>query len=405
MVNGTAIISICDLCSRLDGKIQHRHRFMREAKAGYIEVYFNGSLANIPLDAQFSLPAKGVTAIFGPPGCGKTTLARCIAGVQRLPDGFCAIDGEIWQDKTTFRPPHLRPVAYVFQLPTHFSGWSVRRTLLYNTSKSTSALIDFDGVVELLALAPLLERLPSHLSMAERQRLALGRALLSQPRLLLLDDPLIVLDRSAKCEIMPFLVRMRDKLPLAMIYVSHDMADIEHFADHLVMMKDGAVTAAGPLNVVQSAPELGWRDEAAVCLDTLVGGYDGRYGLLKLRLKGERLLIPGAPLRPGTRLRLRIAAGDVSIACKPQRTSSILNVFPARIKASLPFDEAEVTLVLSLGACNSGVPLLARIARRSFDALRLSDGADVLAEITRAVPLGAAQPLLQRLPNWHENVR
>ncbi|MGY4315186.1 molybdenum ABC transporter ATP-binding protein [Bradyrhizobium sp. JR3.5] len=328
---------------------------MREAKPGYIEVAFNGSRANVPLDAQFSVPANGVTAIFGAPGCGNATLARCIAGVQRLPSGFCAIDGEIWQDETTFRPPHLRPVAYVFQRPILFSHLSVKRALLYNASKSKPTLIDFDGVVELLGLGPLLDCSPSRLSGAERQRLALGNALLAQPRLLLLDDPLTMLDRSAKCEILPFLECMREKLPLPMIYISHDMADIERFADRLVMMKDGIVTAVGPLNVVQSDPVLAACGDAAVCLDTVVGGYDGRYGLIILRLKGARLLIPGAPLRPGAQLRLRIAAGDVSIAYEPPRASSFLNVFPARIKASLPFDEAEVTLVLAVETARSGV--------------------------------------------------
>ncbi|MGY4157775.1 molybdate transport system ATP-binding protein [Bradyrhizobium sp. USDA 4461] len=367
---------------------------MREAKPGYIEVAFNGAIAGIPLDAQFSAPAKGVTAVFGPPGCGKTTLARCIAGIQRLPSGFCGVDGEIWQDETTYRPPHLRPVAYVFQRPILFSHLSVKRTLLYNASKSKASLIDLDGAVELLDLAPLLDRAPSHLSGAERQRLALGSALLSQPRLLLLDDPLIVLDRPAKREVLPFIERIREELTLPMIYICHDMADIERFADYLVMMKDGIVTAAGPLHVVQSDPALAARGEAVVCVDTVVGGYDGRYGLIILRLKGARLLIPGPPLRPGARLRLRIAAGDVSIAREPPRASSILNVFPARIKASLPFDEAEVTLVLALETGRSGVPLLARITRRSFDELRLGIGTDVFAEVARASPVAPPERLL-----------
>ncbi|WP_076862205.1 molybdenum ABC transporter ATP-binding protein [Bradyrhizobium mercantei] len=372
---------------------------MRTAKPGLIKVAFSGSLAGIPLDAQFSVPASGMTAIFGPPGCGKTTVARCIAGFQHLPTGFCKIDGEVWQDESTFRPTHLRPVSYVVRHPTIFPHLSVRCHLLDAAPKMEPTLIGFEEVVELLGLASLLDRSSSHLSVGERQRVAIARALLSQPRLLVMDEPLALLDRSAKQEILPTLERMHETLTLPMIYVCHDLADVERFADHLVMMEDGRVTAAGPLHVLQTDPAqwLAGRDEAAVSLDAVVGGYDGRYGLIVLRLKGARLLVPGPPLKPGARQRLRIAASDVSIAREAPRASPTLNVLPARIKASLPFSAAEVTLVLALETGVSAAQILARITRRAFHALDLRDGMDIFAEIGRIFLVSASEPPLHAI--------
>lgn len=116
------------------------------------------------------------------------------------------------------------------------------------------------------------------------------------------------------------------------------MAEITHLADHLVIMGRGTITAAGPLHILQSDPALplAASHEAAVSVDAAVGGYDGRYGLLILRLKGARLLVPAAPLAPGLRQRLHIAASDVSVTREAPRSSTILNVFPARIKACFP---------------------------------------------------------------------
>lgn len=171
--------------------------------------------------------------------------------------------------------------------------------------------------------------------------------------------------------------------PSPLIYISHDMAEIEHLADHLVTMERGTITAAGPLHILQCDPALvlAASHEAAVSPDAMVGGYDGRYGLLIVRLKGARLLVPALALALGLHLRLRIAANDVSVTREAPRSSTIINVFPARIKACFPLEASEITLVLTLGTGGSGTDILARITCYAFDTLRLKDGMDVFAQL------------------------
>lgn len=238
---------------------------MRGSEPGRINAAFRGRLGNFTLDVELSLPATGVTAIFGPSGCGKTSVARCIAGLQRMADGFCAVDGDIWQDDLSFRPVYQRPIGYVFQEASLFPHLSVRRNLLFGTRKVARAQIAFDEVVELLGLAALLDRSPHRLSGGERQRVAVGRALLSQPKLLLMDEPLAALDRSTKDEILPFLERLHETLSLPVLYISHDMAEIERFADHLVLMERGRVVGCGPLHSLHQIPLAGSRDRQGDC--------------------------------------------------------------------------------------------------------------------------------------------
>ena len=373
---------------------------MTRSEAGRIDIGFRGKLGNFLLDASFNVPARGVTAIFGPSGCGKTTVARCIAGLHQLRDGFCAVDGDIWQDGARFRRPHQRAIGYVFQEASLFPHLSVKANLLFGAPKPSPAPIGFDEVVDLVGITPLIDRATKHLSGGERQRVAIGRALLSQPRLLLMDEPLAALDRATKNEILPFLERLHEALSLPMIYISHDMAEIERFADHLVMMDKGVVKAAGPLRVLQSDPALPLAAgrEAAVSLDGIASGYDGRYGLLVLCVKGGRLLVPAPPIAPGTRLRLRIAASDVSIALKPPHDSSILNILPARIVSQSPLGSGEVTLVLALGGDDRAEHVLARITRRSWDALGLAEGLDVFAQIKGVSLVSASERRADDVP-------
>lgn len=407
--------------------------------APVIRAAFKGPLGSFELDTELEVPARGVTGLFGPSGCGKTTVLRCIAGLSRVANGFFSLAGEVWQDRAVFRPPHQRPIGYVFQEPSLFAHLSVRQNLRYGMPRRSAeqhgprpgAEVGWDDVVALLGLGALLERTPRHLSGGERQRVAIGRALLSQPRLLLLDEPLSALDQRAKGEILPFLERLHRALSIPVLYVSHDMAELERFADHLVLMEAGRVIASGSLRALEcdpSLPLLRARD-AAVSLEAQVDGYDAAYGLLSLRVDGARFLVPSEPAALGERRRLRVAAENVSLALERPTGSSILNVLPARIVSVAGLGTHEITLVLELvpapleaetpleakadeerkaepvaqaqrGAEQRGhgsppdaprARLISRVTRRSWEQLGLSEGQNVFAQVKSVAlaPLGA----------------
>ena len=359
---------------------------------GTIQVGFRGDLGRFSLDVAFTVPAAGVTALFGPSGCGKTTVLRCIAGLHRVAEGTCTVDGAVWQDATVFLPPHRRPIGYVFQEASLFPHLSVKRNLLYGAAGivADAGRIGFDAVVDLLGLASLLDRAPRHLSGGERQRVAIGRALLSQPKLLLMDEPLSALDRPTRAEILPFLQRLHDTLALPVIYVTHDLAEVEQLADTLVLMAAGRVRAVGDFHELQTDPSMPFTAsrEAAVTLQAAVESYDAADGLLTLMAGGLRFLAPGAAVPVGTRRRLRIAAADVSLA-RTAQPSTILNVLPVRILSATAVGDHERLIVLGSEAGQDGAKLLARITRRSWDQLGLTVGEDVFAQV-KSVALAAA---------------
>ena len=199
------------------------------------------SLKGPHLDSAFTVPAQGVTAVWGPSGAGKTTLLRAIAGLVRL-SGHVRIGDETWQDGRTFRPVHKRRVGFVFQEASLLPHLSVRGNLDYAVKRSASR--NFDEVVAQLNLAPMLDRGIARLSGGERQRVAIGRALLSAPKLLLMDEPLSSLDGEAKAEIVPLIANLAKTSGLPILYVSHDAYEIERLADRVLRIQEGKVTAA-----------------------------------------------------------------------------------------------------------------------------------------------------------------
>ncbi|KAB2850443.1 MAG: molybdenum ABC transporter ATP-binding protein [Hyphomicrobiaceae bacterium] len=352
-----------------------------------VSVALKGNVDDFTLDVAFEAPA-GVTAIFGHSGSGKTTILRCIAGLTRL-DGKVVVDGDVWQDETSFLPVFKREIGYVFQEASLFPHLCVRRNILYGAQRAvrqadSRPALAFDDIVSLLGIGRLLDRDPETLSGGERQRVALARALLSKPRILLMDEPLAALDRAAKDEILHYLEELHERLSMPVLYVSHDQAEVERLADTLVLLEHGRVRAAGALTDLQtdsSLPLLA-AQQASVMLRGTVAGIDEAYALTTFSVPGGTLLVPGRHGAPGDSRRLRIAASDVSFILAPPANSTILNCLPARILEVEGMSGApQVSVVASLGHGSAGARIAARITRRSRDALAIAPGLALYAQI------------------------
>jgi len=333
------------------------------------------------LDVDLALPSLGVTSLFGPSGCGKTTILRAIAGLDRHPGGRLSVGDVTWQAEGRFVPPHRRPVGYVFQEASLFPHLTVLRNLEYGLKRTApeSRQMSAAQAVDLLGIGHLLERRPHTLSGGERQRVAIARALAVSPRLLLMDEPLASLDRAGKEEILPYLESLRDELEIPVIYVSHTPEEVARLADHVVLMEKGRVVATGPINDVFSRLDLPLAigPDAEVVLDATVVEHDDDFHLTCLDFEGGRLVVPREALATGRRVRVRLAARDVSIAVTRPSGTSILNVFPATVDDMTPAASGQVTVRLRVGTA----ALLSRITYKSLTVLELTAGKAVYAQI------------------------
>ncbi|MCB1773618.1 MAG: molybdenum ABC transporter ATP-binding protein [Gammaproteobacteria bacterium] len=333
------------------------------------------------LDVAFDSPGRGVTALFGPSGCGKTTVLRCVAGLQRA-SGLCRINDQTWQDDTRWLPSHHRPIGYVFQEASLFPHLNVLRNLRYGYRRIAAAArrITLDDVVDLLGIGSLLNRPVQRLSGGERQRIAIARALLTSPRLLLMDEPLSALDRQAKDAILPYLERLHNELDMPVLYVSHDPDEVARLADRMVLLEAGRVRASGPTDGVMTSLKLPLSgfDNASAIIDGTVSAHDDTYDLTTINCGGHRFLVPRADLPAGRRVRVQIHARDVSLAMNVHQDSSISNIVPAVVIDTRDENRAQMLVQLRL---QDGQKLLARITRRSGVALGVREGVLLYAQV------------------------
>ena len=345
------------------------------------------SFDDFTLDARIDTALAGTTALFGPSGGGKSTLLRIIAGLEPRATGRVAFGGTVWVDSAAglFVPPHQRPVGFVFQDGRLFDHLTVDGNLRYADRRSRGGTIARDAVIDALDLAPMLTRRPHTLSGGEKQRVALGRTLLTQPRLLLLDEPLSALDMMRKAEILPYLRDVPTLFGIPALYVSHAMEEIVQLADGMIVLAQGSVRAIGSTTDILERIDLQTitgRFEAGALLQATVTGQDDTYRLTRLDLEGQILTMPMLPaLRPGDAVRLRVRARDVTLALERPTGISTRNVLTGivdDVAAETQTAFAEVTV--AIGAQR----LRARVTREAVDMLGLAPGKPVCTLIKSA---------------------
>ena len=346
-----------------------------------LQVEIEHQLGGLSLKVGFE-EAGGITAIFGRSGTGKTTVINAVAGLLRPDAGRVSLGGDVFVDTASgrFVPPAKRRLGYVFQDARLFPHLTVRDNLTFGARYAPPGAqgAGLDDVVALLGLAPLMARRPGTLSGGEKQRVAIGRALLSRPRMLLMDEPLASLDAPRKQEILPYLERLRDgPLNLPILYVSHAVDEVARLADRLVLLQDGEVQAQGPLYDVMADPAavplLGVREAGAVIEAEVIAHADD--GLSTLRISAGALELPGVQADVGARVRLRVLAQDVILSLSRPEGLSSVNVLPVRVETVHPGGGPGAAIGLRAGKDR----VLARVTARAVAEMQLAPGLDCYA--------------------------
>jgi len=363
-----------------------------------LHIKLNLQRPNFELNVDVQLPATGITVLFGPSGSGKTTLLRCVAGLEKAPHGRVALEQAeqplqphfVWQDQTrgVWVPTWKRDLGYVFQEASLFEHLNVLQNVRYGLKRchkpgGTQAL---EQAIELLGINHLMDRPIASLSGGERQRVAIARALATQPRLLLLDEPLASLDPARRQDILPWLEHLRDALHIPMLYVTHSMDELVRLANHVVVLSQGRVQQSGPLQQVLTElnTPLAQGDEAATLITGSVDQIDTAWHLARVAFTGGSIWLRDDGFAQGQTLRLRVLAKDVSLSTVQPQHTSIQNLLPCTVESVTPDTHPSQALVwLRCGPDSAAAQdvLLARITRRAVQDLQLQAGSSVWAQV------------------------
>ncbi len=350
------------------------------------------------LNVDVQLPPTGITVLFGPSGSGKTTLLRCVAGLEKAPYGRVTLEqGEhtllphfVWQDhaRDIWVPTWKRDLGYVFQEASLFEHLNVLQNVRYGLKHchKPGGPQALEQAIELLGINHLMCRPIASLSGGERQRVAIARALATQPRLLLLDEPLAALDPSRRQDILPWLEHMRDALHIPMLYVTHSMDELVRLANHVVVLAQGSVQQSGQLQQVLTElnTPLVQGDEAATLITGAVDQLDTAWHLARVAFTGGSIWLRDDGFTQGQKLRLRVLAKDVSLSTVQPQHTSIQNLLPRTVESVIPDTHPSQSLVRLRCGPKTAVSqdvLLALITRRAVQELQLQAGSHVWAQV------------------------
>lgn len=345
-----------------------------------LSVSISSNLARIALEVNFTADT-GVTAVFGASGAGKTTIINAIAGLHHPDQGRISCGDTVFFDtsKKINLPPQKRRLGYVFQDHRLFPHLTASENLTYGrrARRLRHSHTQFDQIVDLLGLQDLLMRYPVALSGGEKQRVAIGRALLSDPRVLLLDEPMASLDQGRRHEILPYLERLRDHADMPILYVSHSVSEVARLANQVVLLDRGQQQHVGPVSDVFSTPDTAAFMQEGDLGTVLFAKVTGQHsdGVTELAAAGGRLFVPSVQAGVGDVQRVRIKAQDVMLSLTEPKGVSALNILSGEITAITKTNGVLVQI-----ACGSD-RLLARITRRSYVALGLKEGQRIYAVI------------------------
>jgi molybdate transport system ATP-binding protein len=341
---------------------------------------------NFSLDVDLSIANNGITGITGPSGSGKTTLLRAMAGLEKNSQGYLRVGDEIWQDKGHFTSPHKRQIGYIFQEASLFPHLTVKDNINYALQRirPSNHKLSVDRAIDLLAIRPLLAQRSQQLSGGERQRVAIARALATNPKILLMDEPLSALDMARKKEVLPYLEKLHEQLAIPIVYVSHSLQELARLADQLVLIDNGKVQNSGAISDILTDLDLPLArgDSAVALVEAVIAAHDDKFQLTYIDFAGGRFTVAKKDLPIGHKVRLSIAARDVSLTKQHQSDTSILNIFAATVEAVTSDGPSQVVVQLSA----RGVPLLSRITRKSAELLSLKKGFEIFVQV-KAVAL------------------